>query len=71
LSETIRRVGSTFRLNRSRLVCSIVRPTALRNAAMDAANAFIGNDLFIGQKPAFFQALRDLASDADAARRET
>jgi Ferritin-like domain len=52
-------------------VCSIVRPTAVRNAAMDAANALIGNGLFIGQPPAFFQALRDLASDADAARRET
>ncbi len=38
---------------------------------MDAANAFIGNGLFIGQPPAFFEALRDLASDADAARRET
>jgi hypothetical protein len=50
--------------------CSIVRPTNLRNAAMDAANAFIGNGLFIGQTAQFFEALRDLAADADAARRQ-
>jgi hypothetical protein len=50
--------------------CSIVRPTRLQNAAMDAANAFIGNGLFIGQTPQFFEALRDLAADADAARRQ-
>lgn len=51
--------------------CSIVRPTARRHAAMDAAAALAADGLFIGQTPQFFEALRDLASDADAARRET
>ena len=50
--------------------CSIIRPTETRNAAMGAAKALTADGLFIGQSPAFFVLLQDLASDADAARRE-
>ena len=55
-------------LSRQFPVCSIIRPTATRGAAMAAANAFINDGLFIGQSPQFFELLRDLAADADAAR---
>ena len=50
--------------------CSIVRPTATAGAAMRAAAALTANGLFIGQSKAFFEALRDLAADADNARRQ-
>ena len=50
--------------------CSIVRPTATAGAAMRAAAALTANGLFIGQSNAFFEALRDLASAADRARRQ-
>jgi Ferritin-like domain len=50
--------------------CSIVRPTATAGAAMRAAAALTANGLFIGQSAAFFEALRDLATAADNARRE-
>jgi hypothetical protein len=56
-------------LSRKFPVCSIIRPTETRGAAMGALNALIANGLFIGQSPAFFQLLRDLAEDADQARR--
>jgi Ferritin-like domain len=49
--------------------CSIVRPTATANAAMKAAAGLTADGLFIGQPRAFFSALRDLAADADRARR--
>jgi hypothetical protein len=32
--------------------------------------AFTADNLFVGQPPAFLQALMDLASDAEAAQRE-
>ncbi|HEX6495165.1 MAG TPA: hypothetical protein VF018_06770, partial [Acidobacteriaceae bacterium] len=50
--------------------CSIIRPTATKGAAMATVNAFVADGLFIGQSPAFFAYLRDLAEDADEARRE-
>jgi hypothetical protein len=37
---------------------------------MGAVKALTAHGLFIGQSPAFFEVLRDLAADADAARRE-
>jgi hypothetical protein len=49
--------------------CSIIRPTATKDVAMGAVKALTADGLFIGQSKEFFQALRDLASDADAARR--
>jgi hypothetical protein len=50
--------------------CSIIRPTATRGAAMGAVKALTADGLFIGQSHEFFEALRDLAEDADDARRE-
>jgi len=50
--------------------CSIIRPTQTRGAAMGAVKALTASGLFKGQSPEFFQFLRDLAEDADAARRE-
>jgi hypothetical protein len=51
-------------------VCSIIRPTATRGAAMGAVNALTEDGLFIGQSKQFFELLRDLAEDADEAQRE-
>jgi hypothetical protein len=56
-------------LNRKFPVCSIIRPTETRGAAMGAATALAADGLFIGQSKQFFQLLRDLAEDADEARR--
>jgi len=55
-------------LSRQFPVCSIIRPTNTEGAAMAAANALTADGLFIGQPPTFFQALQDLAADADKAR---
>ena len=49
--------------------CSIVRPTATAHAAMNAVMALTHDGLFIGQSQEFFQTLRALAAEADAARR--
>jgi hypothetical protein len=57
-------------LNRKFPVCSIIRPTETKGAAMGAANALAADGLFIGQSKQFFALLRDLAEDADNARRE-
>jgi hypothetical protein len=57
-------------LNRKFPVCSIIRPTETKGAAMAAARALTADGLFIGQSPAFFELLRDLAAAADAAKRE-
>jgi hypothetical protein len=51
-------------------VVSIIRPTATKGAAMAALKSFTDDGLFIGQTQAFFDYLRDLAEDADDARRE-
>ncbi|MBV8675473.1 MAG: ferritin-like domain-containing protein [Acidobacteriaceae bacterium] len=48
---------------------SIVRPTETKNAAKLTVKAFVDDGLFIGQDPAFFRILNDLAEDADEARR--
>lgn len=57
-------------LSRKLPPCSVIRPTATRGIAMAVANFLISMGLFIGQPPSFFDMLRDLARDADAARRE-
>jgi hypothetical protein len=57
-------------LSRSFPVCSIIRPTETEGIAMGAVNALTSDGLFIGQTSEFFQLLKDLASDADQARRE-
>jgi Ferritin-like domain len=51
-------------------VCSIIRPTRTEGAATAAANALVADGLFEGQSDAFFELLRDLAEDADRARRQ-
>jgi hypothetical protein len=55
-------------LSRSFPVCSIIRPTNTEGAAMGAVKALTDDGLFIGQSPAFFEALHELAKKADAAR---
>jgi Ferritin-like domain len=50
--------------------CSIIRPTETLGAAMGAVNFLTAMGLFIGQPRPFFELLRDLAQDADSARRE-
>jgi len=55
-------------LERSFPVCSIVRPTGTKAAAMGALKALAADGLFIGQTPEFMHLLNDLATDADSAR---
>jgi hypothetical protein len=49
---------------------SIIRPTETKGAAMGALNFLTADGLFIGQSKAFFDFMRQLAVEADAARRE-
>jgi hypothetical protein len=50
--------------------CSVIRPTSSKNAGAVAAVAGFTNDLlFQGQPQSFFDALMDLATAADAAKR--
>jgi hypothetical protein len=51
---------------------AIIRPTSTENSgAMAAFNSLMGDGLFIGQKnQQFFEVMRNLAEQADAARRE-
>lgn len=57
-------------LDRSLPVCSIIRPTETNGAAMAVVKFLTDMGLFIGQSNAFFEMLQDLASDADAAKRD-
>jgi hypothetical protein len=57
-------------LDRKFPICSIIRPTETKGAAIGAVNALTADGLFIGQTPEFKQLLNDLATDADAARRK-
>jgi hypothetical protein len=56
-------------LSRKLPVCSIIRPTETKGIAMGVVNFLTAMGLFIGQSPAFFTLLRNLAQEADAARR--
>jgi hypothetical protein len=58
----------TVFLSRTFPVCSIIRPTETNGAAMAAVNALSADGLFIGQPPAFFALLNQLAQEADAAK---
>jgi len=57
----------TVFLSRKFPVCSIIRPTNTHGAAMGALKALTADGLFIGQPPAFFATLTQLAHAADAA----
>ena len=56
-------------LSRKLPPCSIIRPTETRGIATGVVNFLTAMGLFIGQPPTFFELLRDLAEDADKARR--
>jgi hypothetical protein len=49
--------------------CSIIRPTETKGIAMGVVNFLKAMGLFSGQSGAFFKLLKDLAEDADEARR--
>lgn len=59
----------TIFLKKTFPVCSIIRPTATQGAAHGAVQALTNDGLFLGQNPAFFRLLQDLAEDADEAQR--
>ena len=56
-------------LSRKLPPCSIIRPTETKGIAMGVVNFLTAMGLFIDQSPAFFELLRDLAEDADKAKR--
>jgi len=49
--------------------CSVIRPTETKGIAMGVVKFLTAMGLFIGQSAGFFALLKDLAEDADAARR--
>jgi Ferritin-like domain len=57
-------------LSRKLPPCSIIRPTETKGIAMGVVSFLTAMGLFIGQSPAFFALMHDLANDADQARRE-
>jgi hypothetical protein len=60
----------TVFISRHLPACSIIRPTATKKAAMGALANLSADGLFIGHSPAFFEFMRELAANADAAQRE-
>ena len=56
-------------LSRKLPPCSIIRPTGTKSIAKGVVKFLTDMGLFIGQSPAFFAFLNDLAEDADEARR--
>jgi hypothetical protein len=52
-------------LDRSLPIVSIIRPTKTEGAAMGALTFLTNMGLFIGQSPAFFAYMTQLAQDAD------
>ena len=56
-------------LSRNLPVCSIIRPTATANAAMNAVKSLTDDGLFIGQSSDFTNFITELATQADAAAR--
>ena len=58
-------------LRRTFPICSVIRPTETKGAAMGAVKALTDDGLFHGQKDErFFDVLNDLAEDADQAQRQ-
>lgn len=58
----------TVFLDRNLPVCSIIRPTNTKDAAMGVVDFLTAMGLFRGQSPEFFRVFRELAVAADAAR---
>jgi hypothetical protein len=56
-------------LSRSLPPCSVIRPTETKGVAMGAVKFLTAMGLFIGQSPAFFELLGELAAEADDAKR--
>src|SRR6267154_2621449 len=56
-------------LSRNLPVCSVIRPIETKGAAMGALTFLTNMGLFIGQSKAFFDFMKDLAEDADDAKR--
>jgi hypothetical protein len=56
-------------LSRKLPPCSIIRPTETKGIARGVVKFLTAMGLFMGQPPAFFEMLSDLAKDADEARR--
>jgi hypothetical protein len=61
----------TIFLNRKFPAVSIIRPTETTGAAMGAVKSLTDDGLFIGQSPEFLKVLQDLATQADAAKRQS
>jgi hypothetical protein len=61
---------ATVFLSKKLPACSIIRPTATKGVAMGVVKGLTAMGLFIGQTPDFFAYMRDLAEDADEARRD-
>jgi Ferritin-like domain len=57
-------------LSRKLPPCSIIRPTATKGIAMGVVNFLTNMGLFKGQSSDFAKVMRELAADADRARRE-
>src|SRR6266404_5571703 len=60
----------TIFLSRKFPVCSIIRPTETKGAAMGALKFLTAMGLFIGQSKTFFDFMQNLAEDADDAKRK-
>jgi hypothetical protein len=58
-------------LSRNLPACSIIRPTETKGVAMGVVKFLSDMGLFIGQPKAFFDLLKDLATEADAAKRQS
>jgi hypothetical protein len=56
-------------LSRKLPACSIIRPTETKGIAMGVVKFLTDMGLFIGQSQGFFKLMKDLAEDADEARR--
>jgi len=56
-------------INRNLPRCSVIRPTETRDIAKGVVKFLTDMGLFIGQSPAFFSLMHDLAEDADDAWR--
>jgi len=61
----------TIFLNRKFPAVSIIRPTETAGVAMGAVKSLMDDGLFIGQSPEFLKVLQDLATQADAAERQS